>query len=152
MSTSLHQRFATATSGIGNAGNRLLSPVALDGLWGQFAIGLVLGVVWTPCVGPTLGAAVLLASRGSDLPQVSLLMGVFGLAAALPVVALAYVSRAAMMKMPGRLMQAGKTGKVILGVLMIAVAVMIVSGLDQSLHGWLVNQSPAWLTHLTTRF
>ena len=152
MSTSLQQRFATAASGIGNAGDHLLSRVTPDGLWGQFAIGLVLGVVWTPCVGPTLGAAVLLASRGSDLPQVALLMGVFGLAAALPVVALAYVSRAAMMKMRGHLMQAGKTGKMILGALMIAVAVMILSGLDQPVQGWLVDQSPAWLTQLTTRY
>lgn len=152
MSTSLQQRFATATSGIGNAGSQLLSRMALGGLWGQFAIGLVLGVVWTPCVGPTLGAAVLLASRGTHLPQVALLMGIFGLGAALPVVALAYVSRAAMLKMRRNLLQAGKTGKIILGAMMIVVAVMILSGLDQSIQGWLVNRSPAWLTQLTTRF
>ncbi|TAM49435.1 MAG: cytochrome c biogenesis protein CcdA [Burkholderiaceae bacterium] len=152
MSASLQRRFAMATSGIGNAGNQLLSRMALDSLWGQFAIGLVLGVVWSPCVGPTLGAAVLLASQGSHLPQVALLMGVFGLAAALPVVALAYVSRAAMPKVRGKLMQAGQTGKMILGALMIAVAAMILSGLDKPIEGWLVNQSPAWLTQLTTRF
>jgi cytochrome c biogenesis protein CcdA len=152
MSGSLQQRFASATSGIGDAGNSLISRMNLDGLRGQFAIGLVLGIVWSPCVGPTLGAAVVLASQGSHLPQVALLMGVFGVGAALPVVALAYVSRSAMMKMRGKLVQAGKTGKMILGAIMIAISTLILSGADKPIETWLVDQSPDWLTTLTTRF
>ncbi|MGS0755544.1 cytochrome c biogenesis CcdA family protein [Roseateles sp. GG27B] len=152
ISGTLQQRFALATSGIGDAGNNLLSRMRLDGLSGQFAIGLVLGVVWSPCVGPTLGAAIVLASQGAQLPQVALLMGIFGLGAALPVVALAYLSRGAMMKMRGKLMVAGKTGKTILGTIMIALAFMILSGADKPVETWLVDHSPAWLTQLTTRF
>jgi cytochrome c-type biogenesis protein len=151
-SASLQQRFASATAGIGDAGNNLIAHMRLDGLGGQFAIGLVLGIVWSPCVGPTLGAAVVLASQGSHLPQVALLMGIFGLGAALPVVALAYVSRGAMQQMRGKLIQAGKTGKTILGTIMIALAAMILSGADKPLESWLVQHSPAWLTQLTTRF
>ena len=152
MSESLQQRFAAATSGIGDAGNSLISYMRLEGLWGQFAIGLVLGVVWSPCVGPTLGAAVVLASQGSQLPQVALLMGIFGLGAALPVVGLAYISRGAMLKMRGKLMQAGKTGKMILGAIMISLSVLILTGADKFLEARLVEHSPAWLTKLTTRF
>lgn len=152
LSTSLQQGFASATAGIGDAGNNLIARMNLDGLWGQFAIGLVLGVVWSPCVGPTLGAAVVLASQGTQLPQVALLMGIFGMGAALPVVALAYVSRGAMMKMRGTLMQAGKTGKLVLGVVMIALAALILSGTDKPIEAWLVDHSPAWVTTLTTRF
>jgi len=152
MSASLQRRFASATSGIGYAGNNLISRMKLDGLGGQFAIGLVLGVVWSPCVGPTLGAAVVLASQGSQLPQVALLMGVFGIGAALPVVALAYVSRSAMMKIRGKLMQAGKTGKMLMGAIMIALSSMILSGADKPVESWLVDHSPSWLTTLTTRF
>ena len=152
MSGSLQQRFAAATSGLGDAGNNLISGMRLDGLWGQFAIGLVLGVVWSPCVGPTLGAAVVLASQGSHLPQVALLMGIFGIGAALPFVALAYVSRGAMMKMRGSLMQAGKAGKTVLGAVMIVLAVMILAGADKPVETWLVDHSPDWLTRLTTRF
>ena len=152
ISSNLQQRFASATSGIGNAGDKLISRMNLDGLWGQFAIGLVLGVVWSPCVGPTLGAAVVLASQGSQLPQVALLMGVFGLGAALPVVALAYVSRSAMLNMRGGLMQAGKAGKMVLGLAMVALALMILTGADKPIEAWLVDHSPSWLTQLTTRF
>ena len=152
ISGNLQQRFASATSGIGNAGDKLISRMNLDGLWGQFAIGLVLGVVWSPCVGPTLGAAVVLASQGSQLPQVALLMGVFGLGAALPVVALAYVSRSTMLNMRGGLMQAGKAGKMVLGLVMVALALMILTGADKPIEAWLVDHSPSWLTQLTTRF
>jgi cytochrome c biogenesis protein CcdA len=152
MSGSLQQRFASATSGIGDAGNNLISRMNLDGICGQFTIGLVLGVVWSPCVGPTLGAAVVLASQGSHLPQVALLMGVFGVGAALPVVALAYAGRSAMVKMRGTLMQAGKTGKTIMGAILVALAALILSGADKPLEAWLVDASPTWLTHLTTHF
>jgi cytochrome c-type biogenesis protein len=152
MSSALQHRFASVTAGIGNTGNKLIERMHLDSLWGQFAVGLVLGIVWSPCVGPTLGAAVLLASQGSQLPYVALLMGVFGVGAAVPVVALAYVSRAAMLRMRGNLMQAGKTGKLILGALMVAVAAMIVFDLDRPVEAWLVDQSPAWLTKMTTQF
>jgi len=137
---------------VGDAGNSLISRVQPDGLWGQFAIGLVLGVVWSPCVGPTLGAAVVLASQGSHLPQAALLMGIFGIGAALPVVALTYVSRGAMVKMRGKLMQAGKTGKIAMGVIMVAIAGLILSGADKAIEAWLVSHSPAWLSALTTRF
>lgn len=152
MSGALQQRFASMASGVGDAGNNLLARMRLDSLWGQFVVGLVLGVVWSPCVGPTLGAAVLLASQGTQLPQVMLLMGVFGIGAAVPVVALAYVSRAAMVRTRGSLMQAGRAGKVVLGGLMLLVATMIVSGADRLVEVWLVDQSPAWLTRLTTQF
>lgn len=152
MSGALQRRFAAATSGIGDAGNQLLSRLRLDGLSGQFAIGLALGVVWSPCVGPTLGAAIVLASQGSNLPQVASLMGVFGLGAALPVLALAYASRSAMSRMRGSLMRAGQAGKMVLGGAMVAVAAMILLGLDKPAEAWLVDRSPAWLTQLTTRF
>ena len=121
-------------------------------LGGQFGIGLILGVVWSPCVGPTLGAAVVLASQGSHLAEVAVLMGVFGIGAALPVVALAYASRSAIARMRGRLLQAGKRGKAALGAVMIAIAVFIISGIDKPVEAWLVQQSPDWLTNLTTRF
>ena len=152
VSGSLQQRFALATAGIGDAGNSAIARMKLDGLGGQFAIGLVLGVVWSPCVGPTLGAAIVLASQGSQLPQVALLMGIFGIGAALPVVALAYVSRGAMMQIRGKLMRAGQAGKSILGIFMLIVSFTILAGLDKPAEAWLVDQSPDWLTRLTTRF
>jgi cytochrome c biogenesis protein CcdA len=152
MSTNLQQRFASATSALGNAGHDLIARIHLDGLDGQFAIGLVLGVVWSPCVGPTLGAAIVLASQGAHLLQVASLMGLFGIGAALPIVALAYVSRSALAGARGRLMQAGKVGKLFLGAAMLLIAALILTGIDKSVETWFVEHSPAWLTDLTTHY
>ena len=37
-----------------------------SGLASQAVMGGLLGLVWAPCVGPTLGAASMLAAQGSD--------------------------------------------------------------------------------------
>jgi cytochrome c biogenesis protein CcdA len=152
LSASAQRRFASATAGIGNAGHSLLARLRLEGLRGQFVIGLVLGVVWSPCVGPTLGAAVALASQGSHLAQVASIMAVFGIGAALPVLALAYVSRAGLARSRGALLKAGQAGKALLGAALLVVAAMILLGLDKRAEAWLVDRSPDWLTELTTRF
>ncbi|WP_257167228.1 cytochrome c biogenesis CcdA family protein [Bradyrhizobium sp. SRS-191] len=123
---------------------------AVSGAGGQFVIGLLLGAVWSPCVGPTLGAASLLASQGRDLVRVTLTMLAFGLGAGLPLVVLGMVSRTTMMRLRERLLSAGKLGKMLMGAAFAVVAVAILSGADKQLEAWLVAISPAWLTELTT--
>jgi cytochrome c biogenesis protein CcdA len=152
LSGSLQRRFAAASAGLSNAGHEMLRHMKPDGLRGQFVIGLVLGIVWSPCVGPTLGAAIVLASQGTQLPQVALLMGLFGIGAAAPVVVLAYLSRSALLRTRDPLRRAGQAGRLVMGTLLIVVAAMILTGLDHSLQSWLVDHSPGWLTRLTTRF
>jgi cytochrome c biogenesis protein CcdA len=125
---------------------------AASGLAGQFGIGLLLGAVWSPCVGPTLGAASLLASQGHDLAQVTLTMAVFGIGAGLPLVLLGLLSRATLMRVRTNLMSAGKLGKALLGAAFIVIGVAIVSGVDKRIEAALVDASPQWLTDLTTSF
>lgn len=122
------------------------------GLTGQFLLGVVLGAVWSPCVGPTLGAASLLAARGENIGAVTLTMVVFGLGAALPLLLLGLLSREALLRWRERLLAAGRGGKALLGALLLAIGVLILSGFDKKLETALVEASPAWLTELTTRF
>jgi len=152
LSSKLQQRFAVATSGLSSAGDSQLARVRLDGLPGQFVIGLVLGIVWSPCVGPTLGAATTLASQGQNLAQIALLMALFGLGAASPLVLLGSLSRATVQRVRGRMMAAGKSGKMVLGTLLLVVGVAILTGWDKRFEAWAVDVSPAWLTELTTRY
>jgi len=84
----LQNAFARLTSRMSDSGNTLLARMTGEGLMGQFLVGSVIGIVWSPCVGPTLGAATTLASQGKSLPQIFLLMLVFGIGAAAPLVAL----------------------------------------------------------------
>lgn len=60
-------RFATVTAGISARADAGMDGVNRDGLGGQFVGGALLGAVWVPCVGPTLGGAIALASAGESL-------------------------------------------------------------------------------------
>jgi cytochrome c-type biogenesis protein len=145
-------RLAAAGGPISSWADRRFGGFASSGLAGQFAIGLLLGAVWSPCVGPTLGAASLLASQGQDLLRVTLTMVVFGVGAALPLILLGLLSRATLMRVRSSLMSAGKLGKVLLGATFIVTGVAIVSGADKRIEAALVDASPQWLTELTTSF
>jgi cytochrome c biogenesis protein CcdA len=152
ISNQLQERFAVAMSGVSGAGNSLLSKVTIDGLLGQFLIGILLGLVWTPCVGPTLGAAITLASQGRDLGKIVFVMAIFGLGAGLPLALLGMLSRGAMMKAKGKLGNAGKFGKQLLGGFLIVISLLVITGQDKQLESFLLKHSPAWLTDLTTTF
>jgi cytochrome c biogenesis protein CcdA len=125
---------------------------ASGGLFGQFGVGLLLGAIWSPCVGPTLGAASVLASRGEDLGAVAATMGVFGLGAAAPLLVLGFLSRKAFARGRDPLLAAGKKLKQAMGLLFLALGLLILSGTDKMLEAALVSASPEWLTGLTTRF
>jgi cytochrome c-type biogenesis protein len=146
----LQDLFAQATSIFSNSGNQLLAHVTFGGLTGQLCVGLLLGVVWSPCVGPTLGAATTLASQGKNLWQIALLM--FGVGAAAPLALLGSVSRASMMKIRGRLLSGGKLGKQVLGGVILALGLLIATGADKPFEAWILDHSPAWLTAATTKY
>jgi cytochrome c biogenesis protein CcdA len=145
-------RLASAGGPVSAWADQRFGGFAGSGLAGQFGIGLLLGAVWSPCVGPTLGAASLLASQGQDLPKVTLTMLVFGIGAGLPLVVLGLLSRATLMRVRTNLMSAGKLGKGVLGAAFIVIGVAIVSGADKRIEAALVAASPQWLTDLTTSF
>jgi cytochrome c biogenesis protein CcdA len=152
LSTTLQGKFASATAGIGGAGNNLLSKVSTDSLSGQFVLGLLLGVVWSPCVGPVLGATITLASQGTNLGHVTLVMALFGLGSGLPLILLGLLSRQAMIRVRSKLFIAGKVGKRILGAILLFVGLLIISGLDKQVETLIVTSTPDWLISLTTRY
>jgi len=150
LSGTLQEKFASATAGIGGSGNNLLSKVSTDSLSGQFILGLILGAVWSPCVGPVLGATITLASQGTNLGHATFVMALFGLGAGLPLILLGLLSRQAMISVRSKLFTAGKIGKRILGVILLLVGLLIITGLDKQFEALIVAVSPEWLISLTT--
>lgn len=148
----LQEQFALAAAPVSNWAGGYADNFTPGGLAGQFGLGLLLGAVWSPCVGPTLGAASVLAAKGEDLAQVALTMLAFGIGAALPLMLLGFLSREAMMRWRARMMETGKMGKTLLGVLLVAVGLLVATNADKRLETILVDASPDWLTQLTTRF
>ena len=150
VSERLQQLFSEATAGLSGAGQPLLQRISADNLGGQFLLGMLLGVVWSPCVGPTLGAAITLASQGGHLFHTTLVMLLFGVGAGLPLILLGSLSQQSALVAKVGMRLAGKTGKQVLGALLITVGVLIISGLDKSFEAWVLNHAPDWLIRLTT--
>lgn len=152
LSAAAQARLAVAASGLANAGDRLLRRVSPAGPGGQFLIGAILGAAWSPCVGPTLGAASVLAAQGRSLPAAAGVMAAFGLGAAAPLLSIGALSRKALSRWRGTMASAGRGGKIVLGTAALLVAALILTGADHAVEAALVQASPPWLTDLTTRF
>lgn len=120
------------------------------GLLAQAAIGVLLGLVWSPCVGPTLGAAIALAAQGQELPSVALTMAAFATGIAAVLVGIALTGRSLFMQMRGGLAAKARLGKILLGGILLLVSLLILSGVDKIIEGAFVSAAPDWLVELTT--
>ena len=149
-------RFQAALSGaaapISNFGNQQLGRISGDGAMGQFAVGLLLGMVWAPCVGPTLGVAIAAASSGADLASSFFIFLVFGLGVATSILAFAYGSRKAMGDKRNTLASLAKYGKPLFGAALLVVGLMVVSGFDKVIETAVLGALPQSVIEFTTRF
>lgn len=148
----LQARVATAAGPVGAWAEERFGGVSTGGLSGQFAVGLLLGAAWSPCVGPTLGAASLMAARGEHLWSVALTMLVFGVGAAAPLMLLGFASREALLRWRGGLAAAGRTAKAALGAVMVVLGLLVLTGFDKRVEAAAVAASPNWLNAVTTRY
>lgn len=110
----------------------------------QLLVGMSLGLVWLPCVGPTLGTAIALASTGQNMLLAFFVMLSFGLGCALPLVAIGYASGLQLKKISN----SAKYGKYILAIALILLSVMILTGFDKTLEIWALNWLPDWVTSI----
>jgi cytochrome c biogenesis protein CcdA len=145
-------RLALAGAPLANWGDRHLAGARGNGVAGQLWLGLLLGAVWAPCVGPTLGAASILAAQGRNLGAVAATMLAFGLGAALPLAALGALSHDALLRWRARLAAGGAGARAAFAILLVAIGLLVLTGLDKRVETFVVDHSPQWLTDLTTRF
>ncbi|WP_217572137.1 cytochrome c biogenesis CcdA family protein [Mesorhizobium sp. GbtcB19] len=143
-------QFATAAGPVSNWTQSRFGGFSTSGIPGQFGVGLLLGAVWTPCVGPTLGAASIMAARGENLGSVILTMLAFGIGTSLPLLVLALMSREALLRWRGRMLSASNGIKMALGALLVAAGVMTLSGFDRTIQISLEHALPDWLVAVTT--
>lgn len=132
------------------AASMKLSPRADQGLRAQFAVGALLAGVWSPCVGPTLGAALGLATRGETLAQATATMAAFGMGSATLLLAAGYASHAVIGQRL-RLLQAGAAGRLTFGVLLVAVGVSVASGVDKVIESAVLARLPQWWIEFIAR-
>ena len=119
------------------------------GAAGQLAVGALLGAVWSPCVGPTLGGAIALAASGEHLGQVGITMLAFGIGVSTVLMALAYGSREILNARRERLMSWMPWAKPVMGATLLVVGVSVFFHLDRMIESRLLDLMPYWLIDLS---
>ncbi len=143
--------------------SRLLAPLASrasiaaaseerSGLLGNFFVGSLLGAIWSPCAGPTLGAAIGLAAGARTALYGFVLMVVFGLGASLPLLVVAYGSRSFFQTKRRWLIAVSTKAKPVFGMILILVATGILIGWDKKFETAVLNHLPQGWIDLTTRY
>jgi cytochrome c-type biogenesis protein len=119
------------------------------GLIGEFVSGLLLGVVWTPCSGPSLGAALGLASQEGNFIKSASVLLIFGIGAVIPLLAFAYGAKHFLGRIKSHLGLIKKI-KIVFGVLIVTFGFLIVFELDRNLEATLTGLLPdSWLIFIT---
>ena len=147
----LQARLATLASPISIGGQSLLDHVQPSGLAGQFVLGILLGAIWSPCSGPTLGAAIGLAAQGDSMIKAAAVMATFGFGASTPILALAYGSRQAVFSRRDMLTKTTRIAKPVMGAAFMFVGAFVLTGFDKIVETSLTNAMPDWWAALTTR-
>ncbi|PKO47095.1 MAG: cytochrome C biogenesis protein [Betaproteobacteria bacterium HGW-Betaproteobacteria-22] len=112
--------------------------------FGQFGVGVLLGLVWLPCVGPTLGAAIALASLGQNMGVAFLIMLAFGIGTAAVLLVTGLASGKLLQRMRPDVLQNAVRGKVLLGWLLLGLGLLVLTGADKWLEAVALRMLPDW--------
>lgn len=145
----LNAGFALATGGIAARADAGLDRVDRGGLGGQLAGGALLGAVWSPCIGPTLGGAIGLASQGQSLIWAGAIMAAFAAGVASVILALGYGARAALVRRRTLMRRLAERAKPVMGVAFVLVGAAILTGAHHTIETWLLDVLPLWLQDLS---
>ena len=141
-----NRSFALATAGLAaRADARMGAP----GERGQFAGGMLLGAVWSPCIGPTLGGAIALASQGEGLVQAGAVMVAFAAGVSTLILGIGHGLRAALVRNRAAMQRIATAAKPLLGAVFVAVGLALLFRLHHMAEAWAIETLPAWLIDLS---
>ncbi len=142
----LFERAVSRLAGLASRGRA--GGVRKAGFWAGLPVGIGLGLVWTPCVGPIMASVVSLAlTQRVDGGAVAITLA-YALGTSIPMLAVMIGGRTLLERVPGLKRNAGRIQQGF-GVLMIAVAVSIAFGLDRRLQAAILDVLPNYGAGLT---
>jgi cytochrome c-type biogenesis protein len=147
----LQRRLALLAAPVVIGGQALVDRLRPSGIGGQFVLGMLLGAIWSPCSGPTLGAAIGLAAQSETAGRAATVMAIFSLGAATPILALAYGSRQAIVARRDLLTRTSRIAKPLMGATLVSIGVFVLTGFDKVVEASLTRAMPDWLVTVTTR-
>jgi len=107
-----------------------------EGFWGGFVIGLTIGIVWTPCVGPILASVIALAATSQITTVTFLITLAYSIGTAIPMFLIMYGGRNLLNKTPWLVKNTPAIQKAF-GILMVLFALLIFMNVDQTIEGYL---------------
>lgn len=119
-----------------------------DGFGGGVLVGLSLGLIWAPCVGPILASVITLAATSQVTIAAVLITLAYSLGTALPMLAITYSGQKLLDNHRWLLTNSGTIQK-IFGMLMILTAAAIFSNLDRKFQTYLITKFPQYGAGLT---
>jgi cytochrome c biogenesis protein CcdA/thiol-disulfide isomerase/thioredoxin len=119
-----------------------------SGFMGGILVGLSLGLVWTPCVGPILASIITLASTSQVTFAAFAITLAYSLGTALPMLGITFTGRALLNKVPWLLQNSAKIQQAF-GVIMIATAIGIFYNVDRQFQSYILDTFPQYGAGLT---
>jgi len=110
---------------------------------------LLLGTVWSPCIGPTLGGAIALASQGESLGYVTLIMTAFAMGVSTLILGLGFGAQEAIRPRAQALRGLAERSKPIIGATFLVIGALLFFEVHHLIEGWLLNVMPIWLQDLS---
>ena len=135
----LFTRLASSVSGKTPKGN---------GFWSGLLLGVSLGLIWTPCVGPIIASVITLAATSSVNGSAIIITFAYSLGTAIPMFVITYGGRTLLAKVPWLLKNTGNIQKVF-GILMILVAIGMFFNLDRKFQTEVLDRFPQYGAGLT---
>jgi len=141
--------FATATAGFSSRADSQIDDLEQGGMRGQFLAGILLGAVWSPCIGPTLGGAISLASQGESIGWAAAIMISFALGVSTIIIALGYGARSVILRRQASMRAIAGKARPIMGAVFVLVGLGILFKVHHLAEAWAVQNLPAWLIDLS---
>jgi cytochrome c biogenesis protein CcdA/thiol-disulfide isomerase/thioredoxin len=149
----LKDRFSAFASAVASAvaskkGKNPDSGTAGKGYWSGFALGVSLGLVWTPCVGPIMASVISLSLSGqTDSGSVFITLA-YAAGTAIPLFLIMKGGRGLLNRFPLLSRNTDKVQKAF-GLLMILTALALFTGADRSFQSWVLDIFPGYGSGLT---
>lgn len=154
LSKTIQSYISERLTSFANVGSKATNKFNLDesSSWDSMLLGGLLGIIWSPCAGPTLGVAVSLASQEGATSDALYIMIVYAIGASIPMLLISYGLRSFFQKYQSKIINFSENSKMFFGIILLLTGVFIFFGLDKSVEAFLLNHLPESWVDLITKY